>query len=102
VVSLHGGEPWSADPAEPVFAAAGRALERAFGRKPVFIREGGSIPIVHSFQQALSAPVVLIGFALPGANAHAPNEWFSIENFDKGAEAIAMLFDEIAVLGKAP
>ncbi|MBW3629722.1 MAG: dipeptidase [Gemmatimonadetes bacterium] len=95
VEALHGGQPWRADPTEPIFAAAARALERAFGRAPVFVREGGSIPIVQAFQQTLAAPVVLLGFGLPGENAHAPNEWFSLDNYARGAEAIAYLYDEL-------
>ena len=55
--------------------ASFRALAKAFGREPVYIREGGSIPIVQAFQTTFNAPVVLIGFGLPGENAHAPNEW---------------------------
>ncbi|MQA90540.1 MAG: dipeptidase [Gemmatimonas sp.] len=95
---LHGGEPWYADPQHPIFESAARALEKAFGRPPVFIREGGSIPIVQALQETLEAPVVLIGFALPGANAHAPDEWFSLDNFARGAEAITNLLDEAASL----
>jgi acetylornithine deacetylase/succinyl-diaminopimelate desuccinylase-like protein len=95
VKALHGGQPWRADPTEPVFAAAARALERAFGRAPVFVREGGSIPIVQAFQETLRAPVVLLGFGLPGENAHAPDEWFSLENYARGTEAIAYLYEEI-------
>jgi len=98
VVPLHGGEPWHADPEHPIFERASRSLETAFGRPPLFIREGGSIPIVRSFQQTLAAPVVLIGFALPGSNAHAPDEWFSLENFARGAEAIAILLEETAAM----
>ena len=96
VEALHGGQPWRADPDEPIFAAASRALAEAFGREPVFIREGGSIPIVQAFQQTFRAPVVLIGFGLPGENAHAPNEWLSLENYRRGARAIARLYDELA------
>lgn len=99
VLNLHGGEPWYADPLHPIFESAGRALESAFGRAPVFIREGGSIPIVEVFEKSLDAPVLLMGFALPGSNAHAPDEWFSLENFALGSEAIAMLFDEISAPG---
>lgn len=100
VEALHGGQPWHADPKDPIFEAAARALESSFGRSPVFIREGGSIPIVQAFQDTLDAPVVLMGFALPGSNMHAPNEWFSLENFEKGTESIALLFDEVARLSK--
>ncbi|HYJ79613.1 MAG TPA: dipeptidase [Longimicrobiaceae bacterium] len=95
VEALHGGQPWFAEPRGPVFEAARRALARAFGREPVTIREGGSIPIVQQFQEILGAPVVLIGFGLPGENAHAPNEWMSVENFHVGAEAVAMLYEEL-------
>jgi acetylornithine deacetylase/succinyl-diaminopimelate desuccinylase-like protein len=95
VEALHGGMPWRADPKEPIFQSAARALERAFGRAPVFSREGGSIPIVQAFQQTFGAPVVLLGFGLPGENAHAPNEWMSEDNFYRGAEAIAILYDEL-------
>ena len=95
VEALHGGQPWYAEPAGPVFDAARRALARAFGKEPVTIREGGSIPIVQAFQETLGAPVVLIGFGLPGENAHAPNEWMSVDNFHQGAEAIAALYDEL-------
>jgi acetylornithine deacetylase/succinyl-diaminopimelate desuccinylase-like protein len=96
VEALHGGPPWHAAPEGPVFEAAARALERAWGRPPVFIREGGSIPITESFQAVLGAPVLLIGFGLPGENAHAPNEWMSVENFHRGSEAIALLYEELA------
>lgn len=99
VVSLHGGEAWRADPAGPIFRSASRALEAAFGKPPVMIREGGSIPIVPGFQETLHAPVVLMGFALPASNAHAPNEWFSLENFELGTEAITRFFDLTAEEG---
>jgi acetylornithine deacetylase/succinyl-diaminopimelate desuccinylase-like protein len=95
VEALHGGQPWRADPTEPIFDAASRALEQAFGRQPVFIREGGSIPIVQVFQEVFGAPVVLLGFGLPGENAHAPNEWFSLDNYRRGTDAIARLYDEL-------
>ncbi len=95
VEALHGGQPWWADPREPIFAAASRALQAAFGREPVFTREGGSIPIVQVFQEVFGGPVVLLGFGLPGENAHAPNEWFSLDNYRRGTEAIARLYDEL-------
>jgi acetylornithine deacetylase/succinyl-diaminopimelate desuccinylase-like protein len=96
VEALHGGQPWRADPAEPIFEAASRALAGAFGREPVYIREGGSIPIVQVFQEVFGAPVVLLGFGLPGENAHAPNEWFSLDNYRRGTAAVAALYDELA------
>ena len=96
VEALHGGQPWKAEPEGPLFGAAERALEQAFGQAPVYIREGGSIPIVQAFQATFAAPVVLIGFGLPGENAHAPNEWLSLDNFHRGALAIALLYAELA------
>ncbi|HEV2130519.1 MAG TPA: dipeptidase [Longimicrobiaceae bacterium] len=95
VEALHGGQPWYAEPKGEIFAAARRALAEAFGQEPVFIREGGSIPIVQAFERIFDVPVVLIGFGLPGENAHAPNEWLSLDNYSRGTEAIAKLYDEL-------
>ena len=92
---LHGGRPWRADLEGPLYDAAKRALAAAFGREPVIVGEGGSIPVVGDFERILGAPVLLVGFGLPGENAHAPDEWMSVENFDKGTAAIAALWDEL-------
>jgi acetylornithine deacetylase/succinyl-diaminopimelate desuccinylase-like protein len=96
VTALHGGRPWRADLAGPLFEAAKRALSAAFGKDPVVTGEGGSIPVVSDFEQILKAPVLLLGFGLPGENAHAPNEWMSDENFTRGMRAIAALWEELA------
>ncbi|NIP60018.1 MAG: dipeptidase [Gemmatimonadetes bacterium] len=96
ISELHGGRPWRAVLEGPLFEAAGRALERAFGRRPVLTGEGGSIPIVVDFEELLEAPCLLVGFALPGANMHAPDEWLAVENFEKGTVALALLYDELA------
>jgi len=96
VQHLHGGRPWRADLGGPIFDAARRALEAAFGRAPVIVGEGGSIPVVGDFQRILGAPVLLVGFGLPGENAHAPDEWMSVENFRLGTKAMAALWDEYA------
>ena len=95
VTELHGGHAWRAELDGPLYEAASRALEAAFGRKPVITGEGGSIPVVNDFAQILQAPVLLVGFGLPGENAHAPDEWMSVENFEKGMRAVASLWDEI-------
>jgi len=92
---LHGGSPWRANLDGPLFDAARRALAAAFGREPVITGEGGSIPVVGDFQRILKAPVLLVGFGLPGENAHAPNEWMSEENYFKGMRAMAALWDEL-------
>ena len=96
VQRLHGGKAWRAKLDGPIYDAARRALAAAFGREPVITGEGGSIPVVADFERALRAPVLLMGFGLPGENAHAPNEWFSDENFVKGMRALAVLWDELA------
>jgi acetylornithine deacetylase/succinyl-diaminopimelate desuccinylase-like protein len=95
VTHLHGGHPWRADLEGQLFDAARRALATAFDREPVITGEGGSIPVVGDFQRILGAPVLLVGFGLPGENAHAPNEWMSEENYNKGMRAIAALWDEL-------
>ena len=95
VTHLHGGRPWRANLDGPLFDAARRALAAAFGREPVITGEGGSIPVVGDFQRILNAPVLLMGFGLPGENAHAPNEWMSEENFTKGLRAVALLYQEL-------
>jgi acetylornithine deacetylase/succinyl-diaminopimelate desuccinylase-like protein len=92
---LHGGRPWRAELRGPLFDAARRALTQAFGREPVITGEGGSIPVVGDFEQILGVPVLLIGFGLPGENAHAPDEWMSDENFVKGMRAVAALWEEL-------
>ncbi len=96
VSHLHGGRPWRADLSGPIFDAARRALEASFGREPVIVGEGGSIPVVGDFQRILGAPVLLVGFGLPGENAHAPDEWMSVQNFRLGTRAMAALWDEYA------
>ncbi len=96
VTHLHGGRPWRAELSGFVFDAARRALAAAFGREPVITGEGGSIPVVGDFARVLGAPVLLMGFGLPGENAHAPDEWLSDENFTRGMRAAAMLWDELA------
>lgn len=95
VTHLHGGRPWRADLTGPLFDAARRALATAFDREPVITGEGGSIPVVGDFQRILNAPVLLVGFGLPGENAHAPNEWMSEANFVAGTRAMAALWDEL-------
>ena len=96
VEELHGGHPWKAQLDESLKAAATSALKRAFGAEPVLVGEGGSIPIVGEFERILEAPALLIGFSHPGCNLHAPDEWFPVENFEKGIRALAYLYEELA------
>lgn len=101
VTYLHGGRPWRADLKGPIYDAAKRALATAFEKEPVIVGEGGSIPVVGDFERVLGVPVLLVGFGLPGENAHAPDEWISQENFRIGMRAMAVLLDEYAANGKA-
>ncbi|MCP4291060.1 MAG: dipeptidase [bacterium] len=72
------------------------ALEKGFGAKPVFIREGGSIPIVGTFQDCLKSPVLLLGYGLNTDNIHSPNEKFHLDNFFRGIRTSAILMTEAA------
>jgi acetylornithine deacetylase/succinyl-diaminopimelate desuccinylase-like protein len=95
---MHGGKPWIASFDNPFIQAAGRAIEKGFGQKPVFTREGGSIPVVSTFQQELGVPSVLFGVGLPDENAHAPDEKLDLSNFHNGIIASAYLYQEISAL----
>ena len=92
---IHGGKPWRAELDGPLYDAARLALRAAFGKEPVIVGEGGSIPVVGDFTRVLETPVLLMGFGLPGENAHAPDEWISLENFSKGLRAVATLYEEL-------
>lgn len=96
VTHLHGGKPWRAELHGPLYDAARRALATAFDKEPVIVGEGGSIPVVGDFERILGSPVLLVGFGLPGENAHAPNEWLAEENFRIGMRAMAAFWDEYA------
>jgi len=99
VTRMHGGNPWITSYDNPYVQAAGRAIEQGFGKTPVFCREGGSIPVVSTFQEELKVPAVLFGIGLPDENAHAPNERLDLGNFQNGIVSAAILYQEIAKLG---
>lgn len=92
---MHGGRPWKAELEGPAFDAAREALEEAFGKHPVAMGGGGSIPIVIDFEEQLGAPALLLGFSLPDSNLHAPDEWLPISNFEKGITALALLYGKL-------
>jgi acetylornithine deacetylase/succinyl-diaminopimelate desuccinylase-like protein len=96
ITRMHGGKPWMASFDNRFVQAAGRAIEKGFGQRPVFTREGGSIPVVSTFQEELGLPSVLFGVGLPDENAHAPNEKLDLSNFHNGIIASAILYQEIA------
>lgn len=88
VRDLHGGEPAIVRRDSPAMKAAFRAYAEAFGKEPVFVRRGGSIPVVATFQKVLGIETVLMGLGLPDDRLHSPNEKFHLPNFYKGIETI--------------
>src|SRR5256885_507541 len=95
---LSTGKPWAAPYQAPIFKKAQTALEKGFGKKAVFIREGGSIPFVTQMHDTFKVPCVLIGFGLPDENAHAPDEHIYLENYFNGIKAIAHFYADLATL----
>jgi acetylornithine deacetylase/succinyl-diaminopimelate desuccinylase-like protein len=93
---LSTGKPWVAPFHAPIFHKAQVALEKGFGKRAVFIREGGSIPFVTQMYDTFKVPCVLIGFGLPDENAHAPDEHILLENYFGGIKAIAYFYNELA------
>lgn len=77
------------------FQAASKAIENAFGTAPVYIREGGSIPVVASFREILGLDTLLLGWGLNSDNLHSPDEHFSLDNFHRGTLASAHLWNEL-------
>ena len=102
VRDLHGGDAWLAPTDHPALVSAGAAMRRAFGKQPVFIREGGSIPIISVFEHQLKVPAVLMGVGLNDDQIHAPNEKFDLINFYRGIEASAYLMEELGQAAAAP
>lgn len=92
---LSMGKPWVAAFHDDIFHAAQSALQKGFGKKAVFIREGGSIPFVTQMYDTFKVPCVLIGFGLPDENAHAPDEHLSLENYYGAIKAIAYLYESL-------
>ncbi|WP_197527086.1 dipeptidase [Pirellulimonas nuda] len=101
LIDFHGAPGVVFPPDSPYIQAASRAIQHAFGRRPVLIREGGSIPIVGELARALDADVLLLGWGLNDDNTHSPNEKFNLEDFHRGTKASARLWQEIATLSTA-
>lgn len=100
VKSLHGGKGAITPIDSPAMDAAVEALKKGFGKSPLFTREGGSIPVVNTFQTLLNAPTILLGFGLPDENAHSPDEHLNLKNFQKGILSIAHYFNELSKIKK--
>jgi acetylornithine deacetylase/succinyl-diaminopimelate desuccinylase-like protein len=95
VMDLHGGPPVVVEVEGPIVDAALDAMEDIWGARPVRIREGGSIPIVSTFDTVLKCPILLLGFGLNDDGLHSPNEKFNISHFYKGIRSVARLLDRL-------
>jgi len=94
VKNLHGAYPVLTPLDNPATIAASKSMEEAFGKKTVFVRDGGSVPIVTSFSKKLKVPVVLMGLGLDSENLHSPNEHFSLNHFNLGILSSALFFEK--------
>jgi acetylornithine deacetylase/succinyl-diaminopimelate desuccinylase-like protein len=92
---IHSAAPSLVDPDNPFIHAAAEAMEEVFGAKTVYMRSGGSIPIVGLFQAHLGMPSVMMGFGLPDDNLHSPNEKFHVLNFYHGIAAVARYLERL-------
>jgi len=98
---LSTGEPALIDRHSLAMNAAIRAIERSWGKRPFFVREGGSIPVVVDIQRELGAPVVLLSFGYKGCAAHGPNEHVYLDMWYRGIQTMIYFYDEIEK-GRAP
>jgi acetylornithine deacetylase/succinyl-diaminopimelate desuccinylase-like protein len=97
ITELHGADPVLVAQDQPAVRAAARAIEAGFGKAPVFIREGGSIPVVNLFKELLGVDgILLLGWGSPDDGAHSPNERFCLDDFHHGIRSAAALFYELA------
>jgi len=96
VTEFDKGKPFITPFDHPAIQAAGRSYEKVYNVPTAYVRGGGSIPIVASFDEILGLPVVLMGFGLASENFHAPNEHFHLENFDQGLRVIGDYYYEVA------
>ena len=92
----HGAEPVLVERNSHWLEAAAIAVEKGFGKTPVFIREGGSIPVVSDLKKILGIDTILLGLGLPDDNAHSPNEKFHLPDYQRGIETAAWFLDEIS------
>ena len=98
---LHGGEAAITPIDSPGVKAAVVALEKGFGKKPLYQREGGSIPVVVQFKNILGLDTVLLGFGLPDENAHSPDEFINLDNFFGGIRTSAYFYNELPSFWKS-
>lgn len=96
VTRFQANRPFRSDPSGPLFAAASKALGDVYGVEPVRVAHGGTLPIATDFAELLTPSVAVMGFALPGANMHAPNEWIPVSQLEKGMMTMVRLYRELA------
>jgi len=95
VRNLHSAYPVLTPLDNPATIAASKAMEEAFGKRTVYVRDGGSVPIVTSFSKKLKVPVVLMGLGLDSENLHSPNEHFNLNHFRLGIISSVLFFENI-------
>ena len=100
VVNLHGGSPYVSPSDSPAYQAAAKALETTFGKRPIPVRSGGSIPVIAAFEKILGVKSILMGFGLADDAIHSPNENFPVENLFKGIESATYFYQNFVELMK--
>ena len=80
----------------PALLVAGRVLREMFGKEPLIVRSGGTLPVAEIFQRELGADMVFFAWSQPNSNIHAPNEWFRLEDFRRGRAAYCSLLTALA------
>jgi len=101
VEKLHGGEPYLCPIDLPAYKAAEQAFKTVFGKEPVPVRSGGSIPVIPAFEKILGIKTILMGFGLEEDRIHAPNENFSLDLFYKGIETVSHFYINFAQMKEA-
>ena len=101
VTPHHGGEPALTPIDSDAYRAASAAVEESFGKKPIPVRSGGSIPIISMFEKRLGLKTILLGFGLDSDAIHSPNEHYGLFNFYKGIETIPLFYKHFSTVKKS-
>jgi acetylornithine deacetylase/succinyl-diaminopimelate desuccinylase-like protein len=96
VTAFQANRFFRSDPEGPLFRAASKALAEVYGVEPVRVAHGATLPIATDFAELLTPNTAIMGFALPGANMHAPNEWIPVSQLEKGMRTVVRLYRELA------
>jgi acetylornithine deacetylase/succinyl-diaminopimelate desuccinylase-like protein len=96
VTDFQENRPWRAEPEGELYRAAAAAFSEVYGVQPVRVCHGGTLPIAVDFAETLTSSVAVMGFALPGANMHAPNEWIPVSQLERGMKVMSRLYGELA------